>query len=272
MDVGINSNISAFQQTPIASVAVSQNNSNNSGAPVKGITTRNEKLQHIGVGVCAAAGVAATILLMAKTSKPNPALKGASKTVAEKIKNSYILNAEFNKWQKIVAMGAGSVLGGLAGGAIFDKKENFNAKVREGVVQMFNIATPIYLVDNLSKLGKKYSAKVMPEWGKSKNILKIAASKLPQTAGAAVGLVSGMYIGNKVSNKFNEKVFHKKDDRPIKLKDFSAHIDDIGVAATFVADENNPITRLISKLIPLALIVPGIEVGNKKETEEAQKN
>ena len=76
------------------------------------------------------------------------------------------------------------------------------------------------------------------------------------------GLVTGMYVGNRCSNKFNEKVFHKKDDRPIKWADFSAHVDDIGVAATFVAPDNI-ITKAISKVIPAALVVAGYETGTK---------
>ena len=189
----------------------------------------------------------------------------APRTLAEKLKNSHILNLSFNNWKNVVAVGTGSIAGGLVGGAIFDKKENFQAKVREGVTQMFNIAAPIFLVDKLSGLGKKLSTSTMPNWGNSKNVLKYATTKIPQTVGAAIGLAGGMYLGNRISRKVNETVFHKKDNRPIKWEDFSAHVDDIGVAATFIAKENNIIVKGISKLIPLALIVPGVEVGNKKE-------
>ena len=105
----------------------------------------------------------------------------------------------------------------------------------------------------------------MPNWCNSKNFLKQAATKLPPAAGAMCGLVSGMYIGNRASNKLNEKLFNKQDNRPMKWKDFSAHVDDIGVAATFVAPDNF-VTKSISRLIPFALLVPGYETGIKKES------
>ena len=48
----------------------------------------------------------------------------------------------------------------------------------------------------------------------------------------------------------------------MKLTDFSAHVDDAVVAASYVS--SSPIVNGIARIIPLALMIPGNEVGNKK--------
>ena len=180
------------------------------------------------------------------------------------IKKSFLAETDY-KTGKIVTIGAGSILGGLVGGRLFGDKKDSNARLREGIVQIANITFPIAIVEALSYGGTKLSSKLMPNWSKSKNFFKQTVTKLPPAAGAMVGLLTGMYLGNKFSNKFNEKVFNKKDNRPIEWTDFSAHVDDIGVAATFVAPDNI-ITKGISRLIPAALLVAGYESGTKKES------
>jgi hypothetical protein len=218
--------------------------------------------QREGIRICSALGVAVSLALLAKFDKKRNYSLNPKKILNSKLKNTYIFGSEY-KSKQIISMGAGSCVGGLIGGAIFDKKENFNAKVRESVVQMTNVSLPIVFVEALSTAGK-YCEKFMPNWSKSSNILKKSVTKLPSVTGAMVGLGAGMYVGNRVSNKVNEHIFKKKDVRPIKLTDFSAHIDDICVAATFIS-ENNPLTRAVSRFIPLALCVPGNEVGSKQE-------
>ncbi|MCM1265217.1 MAG: hypothetical protein NC200_03375 [Candidatus Gastranaerophilales bacterium] len=218
-----------------------------------------------GINICTALGVAASLAILAKTDKHKKYSLNPKKILNSKLKDTYLLGAKY-KSKEIITIGAGSCLGGLIGGALFDKKENFNAKVREAVVQITNISLPILFVEGLSTLGKQ-AEKLMPNWAASNNILKKSVTKLPSVVGAMVGLGTGMYIGNKASNKVNEKVFNKKDDRPIKISDFSAHIDDICVAATFVA-EDNILTKIASRFIPLALLVAGGEVGNKQEHSE----
>lgn len=216
--------------------------------------------QKIAVRTGTGLGVAASLAILAKQKKfsLNP-----KRILNTKIKDTYLMKTPY-KSKEIISMGAGSCIGGLIGGALFDKKENFNAKVRESIVQITNISLPILFVEGLSLVGKKVE-KQMPEWSKSANIFKKIVTKLPSAAGAMIGLASGMYIGNKLSNKVNEKIFNKKDERPIKLSDFSAHIDDICVAATFIA-EDNILTKILSRFIPLALLVAGNEVGSKKES------
>lgn len=261
MTLGVSDNITALYR---AQQCAKQNyfDKNNSCAPVKCGDSKLSKAQKIGIGLCSVAGVAASLMLLAKFDKSKSYTINPLKMFKGKLKNTYLAEKKY-KTKEIVTIGAGSILGGLAGGRLFGDKKDSNARIREGIVQIANISAPIALVEALSFCGDKLSGKLMPNWCKSKSLIKQAVTKLPPAAGAMVGLVSGMYIGNRLSNKFNEKVFHVKDDRPVKWKDFSAHVDDIGVAATFVAPDNI-ITKSISRVIPLALIVAGYETGTKK--------
>ena len=269
MNVGINDNITALYQ--VQQAAINQNKLNDcagSCAPANTTKAKTEpsKLEKIGAGVGSTLGVIGSLMLLAKLSKSKNYSINPLKMFTGNIKNSFIAETKY-KTKEIVTIGAGSILGGLAGGALFGKKEDSNARLREGIVQIANISAPIALVQALSWGGNTLTSKLMPNWCASKNLFKQAVTKLPATAGAMAGLITGMIIGNKLSNKFNEKVFHKKDNRPVKWKDFSAHVDDIGVAATFIAPDNI-ITKSISRLIPAALLVAGYETGIKKESVE----
>ncbi len=265
MNVGVNDSITALynsQQLAKQNLSVSDGYHR----AHKSVNDNNEsfsKFQKTGIGFCSAIGVLASLMLLAKLDKSHKYTINPLKMFKGSIKDSYLARTEY-KTKQIVTMGAGSIFGGLAGGAIFGKKEDSQARLREGIVQIANISAPIALVQALSWCGNTLSSKVMPNWYNSKNFFKQAVTKLPAAAGAMTGLVTGMYIGNKISNKFNEKIFHKKDDRPIKWEDFSAHVDDIGVAATFVAPDNI-ITKTISRVIPAALLVAGFETGTKTE-------
>lgn len=266
MSIGINDNISTLYQLQQEAIYHSANKKISS-APENNISTGDNvtRTQKIGTGVCVAAGVAAALMVLSKFDKSRSYSINPLKMLKGGIKNTYIANAKY-KTAQIVTIGTGSIIGGLAGGAIFDKKQNFQSKLREGIVQIANITFPIALVELLSICGEKFSNKAMHNWCKSPSLLKQSVTKFPPALGAMAGLVIGMNIANKCSNKLNEKIFHKKDDRPIKWKDFSAHVDDIGVAATFVAPDNF-ITKAVSRLIPAALLVAGYETGIKKETE-----
>ena len=265
MSVGISDNITTLYQLQQNAIQ-SENNQKSSCAPAKDCSKKDlTSFQKAGIGLCTGVGVIASLMLLAKFDKSKAYTINPLKMFKGSIKDSYLLNAKY-KTKEIVTMGIGSILGGLVGGKIFDKNEDSNTKLREGIVQIANITFPIALVEGLSYLGTKSAEKFMPNWSKSKNFLKQAVTKFPPALGAGIGLITGMYIGNRCSNKFNEKVFHKKDDRPMKWKDFSAHVDDIGVAATFVAPDNF-ITKSISRLIPAALLVAGYETGTKKENK-----
>lgn len=155
----------------------------------------------------------------------------------------------------IGALAVGSVGGGLVGGALFDKKENMGAKYREAVIQLVgNIAVPLACVAGGLKAFKHFEPKILESLpglkGKMKAVPKILAS--------AVCLVAGILLGNKVGNSINKNVFQVEEQRKLKLSDMSPHIDDGCLALSLVASESS---KVVSRLIPLALMVPGFTTG-----------
>ena len=65
---------------------------------------------------------------------------------------------------------------------------------------------------------------------------------------------------NKVSNAiFNNKT----EERGVKATDFSAHVDDMLVAANCIS--KNKYVHRLARIVPAALIIPGFEVGTKEK-------
>lgn len=158
----------------------------------------------------------------------------------------------------------GSVGGGLICGAALDKKENRKAKCREAVIQVVgNIFTPLLCVDGGIKLFEKFAEpkviKLMKLSEKTKGIPKAIIS--------IACLVGGLFFGNKVGNTINDKAFHVKDNRKIKLADLSPQIDDACVAISLVASTSK-IGESVSKVIPAALMVAGYSTGVMQEKPE----
>ena len=173
------------------------------------------------------------------------------------------------KWYDIMAMGAGSVLGGLVGGAIFDKKENFGAKCSEAVSQFLgDVSIPLGFVAVPTILYKKFEnlAEATTKHTRLQNAAKfIKGNKLLKILCPVVisgsSLVAGIIAGNKVSNKLNERVHGVKQERKIRITDFAPHLDDVCLAITLMA-EKSPFGSIVSKLVPVALTVAGIETGS----------
>ena len=199
-----------------------------------------------------ALGVLASMALLAKHD--GYSLKPSK--IFGKYSKSWFRNAEFCDEKPVISIGAGSCLGGLAGGYLIDKdKENRKAKLRETILQIINISLPIIFTVNAAKMGK-YLGKKFLEKG-SKETLR---TNIPKAIGGITGLFAGVFCANIIANKINEVIFHRGKGRPVQASDFSAHLDDFVVAAKQISD--NGITKFVSKLIPLALMVAGNEVGN----------
>lgn len=174
------------------------------------------------------------------------------------IKNSYWSKVEFDD-KPVIIIGAGSCLGGLVGGYLIDKdKENRKAKKREALLQITNISLPIIFTTRMAKWGQYIGNKY---WDKSRpKNLHTFRTKIPQGVSAMLGLIAGVFTANVVANKINEKIFNQGKGRPVQVTDFSAHLDDICVAARQIS--NTKLTDYIQKLVPIALMVAGNEVGN----------
>lgn len=183
----------------------------------------------------------------------------------------------------IIGLGGASVLGGLAGGAVFDKKKNLKAKFREAIIQFVgNICTPIGCVAAALWAGKKYvgedakqGTKNIAPGIKPKDVNELAkcsskaAKNIPMAICTAVGLVIGVFLGNKIGNLINEKLFHVKDNRKLKLTDMSPHIDDVCFASS-MAFADSPIVNSVARIIPIALTVPGFQTGVAREKPNRQ--
>ena len=190
------------------------------------------------VGTTTALGVATSVALLAKHAGKslNP------KKFTKNIKNSYLATVKFTD-KEVISIGAGSCLGGLAGGYLVDKnKDNRKAKRREAVMQIGNISIPILSVEGAAKLTAK-------------------KSKTTKTLAAIGGLVFGVYAANILMNLLSNAIFTNTSGRKVKATDFSAHLDDMVVAANYISDSK--FVHGIARLIPLALMFAGNEVGNK---------
>ena len=205
------------------------------------------KKQKAIVAGTSAFGVATSLAILAK--KGGYSLKPSK--MFNNLKNSYISKADFEA-KEVISMGVGTCLGGLAGGYLIDKdRDNFKAKMREAIMQIGNISIPISTVALFAKYGAKLGAQKSEKYAKiTKGIASIG------------GLFIGIYTANFLMNKLGNFLFKTKNERGVKATDFSAHVDDMVLAATYV--NNNKYVHSIGRIVPVALVIPGFEVGSKK--------
>ena len=187
-------------------------------------------------------GVLSSLAILAKGA--NYSLKPSK--MFRNIKNSYLAKVDF-EWKEVIAVGAGSCLGGLAGGFIVDKnKQNRKAKLRESLMQIGNISIPIITVHLMTQ----------KLCGKASDGIRALAG----LGGVGIGVI----LANIIMNRVNRLIFNEKEDksRGIQLTDFSAHLDDVVVAAHYIAPKSKMV-HAIGRIVPAALVIPGLEVGNK---------
>ncbi len=220
--------------------------------PLKGLVKKD---QEGTVKRAALAGSAITTLLYMFALA-----KGRSKS-AFKIKDMF--NLDFGTLSAI-GLATSSVIGGLAGGLISDKKENRKPKLKEAVHQFLgNIVTPITIVGIATSQIKKHNFNTITKW------------TLNALAGA-VGVFVGVTGGNYIASKVNKVIFKENDDRKVGIKDFGIHVDDIlTVIALATSKKNIPadaaldempktgIQKFISKALPAIFLICGYEAGTK---------
>ena len=184
-------------------------------------------------------------------------LAGLAKAQGNSIKPKaflkYLKNADF-LFKEIVAMGAGTCIGGLAGGYIIDKDPlNRKAKRREAVMQIGNITIPIATVAGTNLLCDKF------------NVSKITAKgQAARTISCLGAIIAGIYLANYAMNKLSNVLFkNKSEERDVKATDLSPHLDDVLASAKYVAPKSK-VVHYVSRIVPFALMVAGNEVGNKK--------
>ena len=106
--------------------------------------------------------------------------------------------------KEMVLVSAGSIAGGMTAGLIADKKGNQKQKVNESVFQFMNASVPPLIVAGLYRLSKNLTYRI---------------------AATAIGLLGGMQLAAKLSNKINDP-HDKVPDRKLTFKDSIANIDD----------------------------------------------
>ncbi len=167
----------------------------------------------------------------------------------------------------VVKMGAASIIGGLTGGLLTDKKKNHKAKLKEANIQFFgNLLAPVTTLALATKIVKPEIIN-MPQLKSAGKVAKTANQFLKETPRIALtiaSLTAGLNIGNKIINNVNKKLFHDKKEREVKTSDFSAHLDDLCFTSTFIF-KNPQISSLISKVLPATYLIAGMETGTKKE-------
>ena len=192
------------------------------------------------VAATTALGVAVSGAILAKGAgyslKPSKMFKN--------IKKSYLAKVDFLA-KPIIGIGAGSCLGGLAGGYLIDKNsENRKAKRRETIMQIGNISIPILTVKYFNEWFSKFG--------------RIASS-----VASVGGIFVGVFLANFLMNRLGNAIFKNKDNvRGVKATDFSAHVDDMLAAAQYISSDK--IVHNIARVVPIALMIPGNEVGLKK--------
>ena len=186
--------------------------------------------------------IVATLLYMLALSK-------SIKKRDFKIKDMF--NIDFKNMFKVMGLATSSVIGGLTGGLIADDKENYKPKIKEAIHQFLgNIVTPITIVGIAAEEIEKR------KFSKTKEIAYSALA-------AVTGVISGVTAGNWAASKVNNIIFNEHDDRKLKAKDFSIHVDDLLTVAA-LTPIGDSIKGFTAKALPSIFLICGYEAGTKK--------
>ena len=202
-----------------------------------------------------AIGVAGTVAgLYAIAKKGNPA--------------TTLLNLKYAEKDALL-IGAGSIVGGLAGGLIADhNKENVNPKLREASQQfvgntLFPIATSAFANKALDKSGFKLPQ--IKSTSKVAKIANVALAAAPKVVVTLASLIGGMQVGNKFMNAVNNKIYKEDVKHSIAPEDMLVHSDDICLTANMLLKDTKVISSITSKALPLTMIIPGAKAGMQQK-------
>ena len=172
------------------------------------------------------------------------------------LKNFNIFKQEITPMNMLQITGV-SVPAALLTGIALDKKENTKPKIKEGISQMIGtLLIPIVMVNESIKLKDFIDKK--PDSGAILKGLKNTHKAVYTTA----ALFAGLFIGNKAANGVNSVIFPEHRKRPIKVQDFSVHIDDLCFATSLIFRDNK-LGQFASRIIPATLLVSAYETGTK---------
>ncbi len=161
----------------------------------------------------------------------------------------------------VLLIGAGSVLGGLAGGLISDDKKNIKSKLREASQQFVgSMVFPIGILAGVNKLIDNYLFKSSLNFSSTQQkVIKVLA--------CVASLISGMELGNKVMNMVNNKIFKEEVKHDVRPEDYLVHTDDLCLCANMLLKDFKSVSAITSKLLPLSFIIAGSKTGVQQSRE-----
>lgn len=186
-------------------------------------------------------GAAIPAIIIAK--KQNPNLK------VDSFKNFMkFLNIDY-QLPEFLAVGLGSIGGGLLGGLNDPHEKNKLKKLEEATFQAMNIIIPTFLVTKSL------------DFCKSKKSLNNGWAKAGCTLG---GVILGVNTAVLLSNAIDKKVFNKYEcnpDRKFRSRDLVVHVDDL-VGALVISKWSFAEKLQLNKFLPAVFAWNGYEVGN----------
>ena len=146
-----------------------------------------------------------------------------------------------------------STLGGLLAGLAVDKPETRKYKYKDSVNQLVgNTFIPFGFLALSNKITKP-----LP--------------KIWQTIIGIGTLIATTFLGHKVANKINEKIFKEDSGYKCTIKDFMCDTDDFVFAASTVMN-NKPLYKLTASVCPVTYAVYGYLAGcRQKDNKKLDK-
>ena len=145
-----------------------------------------------------------------------------------------------------------STVGGLSAGILVDDKKHRKAKLKDGVNQLVgNTFVPFGFLAVANKITKP-----LP--------------KIWQTIIGIGTLIATTFLGHKVANKINEKVFKEDSGYKCTIKDFAGDIDDFVFAASTVM-KNKTLYQLTATVCPVTYMTHGFLAGCRQQDKKLDK-
>ena len=145
-----------------------------------------------------------------------------------------------------------STVGGLSAGILVDDKKHRKAKLKDGVNQLVgNTFVPFGFLAVANKITKP-----LP--------------KIWQTIIGIGTLIATTFLGHKVANKVNEKVFKEDSGYKCTIKDFAGDIDDFVFAASTVM-KNKTLYQLTATVCPVTYMTHGFLAGCRQQDKKLDK-
>ena len=145
-----------------------------------------------------------------------------------------------------------STFGGLITGLLFDKNKDKNSrksKLKDGVNQVIgNTIVPYSCLALVNKITKRLPKGI-------------------RTISAVGTLIGSTFLGHKIANKVNEKVFHEESGYTCSLKDFATDFDDVFFAASTVL-KNKALFKLTASLSPFTYLTFGFLAGTRQSDSD----